>query len=137
MDVAFDAISLDNFKRSYETLKPGGKLVTYGLYSATLSGEAGGMGSLVREFLGFQWQLLLWDWFPDDKKTVSFYSITDMRNEHPQWFREDLSSLFTMAVNGEISPNIWKIMPLSEAAAAHRFIEDRAVEGKIVLRVAP
>ena len=137
VDFAFDAIGLDNFKRSYETLKPDGELVLYGLYKATLSGEAGGMGSLIFEFLRFQLQLLLWDWFPDEQKTADFYSITDMRTQHPDWFRDDLTSLFDMAVAGEITPQIWKLMPLSEAAAAHRLIEERAVKGKIVLRVAP
>ena len=135
VDVAFDAIGLDNFKRSYETLKPGGELIIYGLYTATLQGEAGGTGSLVREFLGFKWQQLLWNWFPSDDKTAEFYSITDMRNEHPDWFRDDLSTLFDLAVTGEITPQIWKVMPLSEAATAHRYIEDRAVKGKIVLRI--
>jgi NADPH2:quinone reductase len=135
VDVAFDAIGLDNFKRSYETLKPGGELVIYGLYTATLQGEAGGTGSLVREFLGFKWQQLLWNWFPSDDKSAAFYSITDMRDEHPDWFHADLSTLFDLAVAGEITPQIWQVMPLSEAAAAHHHIEDRAVKGKIVLRV--
>ena len=135
VDVVFDAIGLDNFKRSYETLKPGGALVVYGLYTATLQGEAGGMGSVVREFLGFKWQELLWNWFPTANKTAGFYSITDMRSEHPDWFQDDLSTLFDLAVAGEITPQIWKVMPLSEAATAHRHIEDRAVKGKIVLRI--
>ena len=136
VDFVFDAISLDNFKRSYETLKPDGELVLYGLYTATLSGEAGSMSSVIWEFLNFQLQLLLWDWFPDEQKVANFYSITDMRSQHPDWFREDLGKIFEMAVAGEITPEIWKVMPLSEAAAAHRFIEERAVKGKIVFRVA-
>ena len=137
VDFTFDAISVDNFKRSYETLKPDGELILYGLYSATLSGQAGSMVSLIYEFIRFQLQLLLWDWFPDQQKTAVFYSITELRSQHPDWFREDLSKLFDMAVTGEIAPRIWKVMPLSEATAAHRFIEERAVKGKIVLRVAP
>ena len=135
VDFAFDAISLDNFQRSYETLKPEGELILYGLYTATLNGEAGGMGSLIWEFLRFQLQLKLWDWFPDEHKAASFYSITDMRSLQPDWFHEDLSTLFEMAAAGDITPSIWKVMPLSKAAAAHRFIEARAVKGKIVLRV--
>jgi NADPH:quinone reductase-like Zn-dependent oxidoreductase len=137
VDFAFDAISVDNFKQSYDTLKPGGGLVLYGLYTATLSGEAGGIGSLVFEFLRFQWQLLLWNWFPDEQKTASFYSITEFRSQHPNWFREDLTSLFNMAAAGEITPEIWKVMPLSEASQAHHFLEERATKGKIVLRVSP
>jgi NADPH:quinone reductase-like Zn-dependent oxidoreductase len=135
VDIVFDAIGLDNFKRSYETLKPDGELIIYGLYTATLQGEAGSTASLVGEFLGFKWQQLLWNWFPTDSKTAVFYSITDMRNEHPDWFRDDLATLFDLAVAGKITPQIWKVMPLSEAATAHRYIEGRAVKGKIVLRI--
>jgi len=135
VDAAFDAISLDNFKRSYQTLNSNGQLILYGLYTATLTGEAGGTSGLIGEFLGMKWQQFLWDWFPDDSKTTGFYSITDMRQEHPEWFRQDLATLFDLAVTGQIAPNIWKTMPLAEAAAAHRYIEDRAVKGKIVLRV--
>lgn len=135
VDAAFDAISLDNFKRSYQTLGPSGELVLYGLYTATLTGEVGSMSSIIVEFLGMKWQQLLWDWFPDDNKSTGFYSITDMRTEHPQWFREDLSALFQLANTGQITPNIWKTLPLAEAAAAHRYIEARAVKGKIVLRI--
>ena len=135
VDAAFDAISLDNFKRSYQTLNSSGQLVLYGLYTATLTGEAGGTSGLIGEFLGMKWQQFLWDWFPEDSKTSGFYSITDMRKEHPDWFRQDLATLFELAVTGQIAPNIWKTMPLAEAAAAHRYIEDRAVKGKIVLRV--
>jgi len=135
VDVAFDAISLDNFKRSYTTLSSNGELVLYGLYTATLTGEAGSMGGIITEFLGMTWQQWVWDWFPDENKSSQFYSITEMRSEHPDWFREDLVTLFDLAASGKIAPNIWKVMPLADAAAAHRYIEKRAVEGKIVLRV--
>ena len=135
VDAAFDAIGLDNFKRSYETLNSSGQLVLYGLYTATLVGEAGGTSSLIGEFLSMKWQQYMWQWFPDDDKASEFYSITDTRKDHPDWFRQDLESLFELAVTGQITPNIWKTMPLAEAAQAHRYIEDRSVKGKIVLRV--
>ena len=135
VDAVFDAISLDNFKRSYQALNPKGKLVLYGLYTATLTGEAGSMSGIMGEFLGMKWQQLLWNWLPDDEKSAIFYSITDMRSDHPDWFKEDLSTLFELANTGQITPNIWKTLPLVEAATAHRYIEDRSVKGKIVLRV--
>lgn len=135
VDAAFDAIGLDNFKRSYEALNASGELVLYGFYTATLAGEAGSMSSLIGEFLGMKWQQLLWNWFPDDNKTTEFYSIEDTRTAHPDWFREDLTTLFELADSGQITPNIWKTLPLGDAAVAHRYIEEHAVKGKIVLRV--
>ncbi|MFT5483417.1 MAG: NADPH:quinone reductase-like Zn-dependent oxidoreductase [Halieaceae bacterium] len=48
----------------------------------------------------------------------------------------DLSELFQMLADGKIKPQIWKILPLTEAAQAHRYIEAGEVRGKIVLRIA-
>ncbi|MCX2982747.1 oxidoreductase [Halieaceae bacterium IMCC14734] len=134
VDAAFDAISVDNFQRSYETLAPGGRLVTYGFYLASRDGDS--MLTTAAEFLHWRWQQLLWQWFPEDQKSVEFYSITDVRKQHPDWFKDDLGSLFEMLIEGNIKPEIWAVKPLSEAASAHRDIESGAVRGKIVLRVA-
>jgi len=133
VDVVFDAVGVDNFQRSYEVLKPDGQLVLYGLYLATLNSS--GL-ELAWEFLRWQGQQLWWDWFPDQQRRVSFYSIADMRTEHPDWFRSDLASLFELLAEGNIQPQIWRTLPLKEAAQAHQMIESGQVEGKIVLRVA-
>ena len=135
VDAAFDAISLDNFKRSYQALTDTGILVTYGLYRSSLESEAGSMWAVAREFVGFQWQKLLWRWFGSADRNVEFYSITQMRDTHPDWFREDLGQLFRLLADDEIDPQVWRVMPLQEAAEAHRLIEDGDVSGKIVLQV--
>ena len=133
VDAAFDAISVDNFQRSYATLAPDGRLVTYGFYLASRDGDS--MLTTAAEFLRWSWQKLLWQWFPDAQKSVEFYSIADVREQHPDWFIEDLNSLFELLLEGNIKPEIWAVKPLSEAASAHRDIESGAVRGKIVLRV--
>ena len=136
VDAAFDAIGLDNFRRSYQALGDGGSLITYGLYRATLDAEPEKLWHVASEFFAFQWQKMMWRWFGSANKTVSFYSITDVREKHPDWFREDLASLFQLLAEGRISPRVWKVLPLSEAAQAHRMIEEGEVEGKIVLTTA-
>ena len=133
VDAAFDAISLDNFKRSYEALGDNGALVTYGLYSASLAAGAGNIWSVASEFLAFQWQQFLWDWFPSEERSVTFYSITAMRAAHPDWFREDLSELMSLLADRKVSPRIWQVLPLSRASEAHELIESGVVEGKVVL----
>ena len=135
VDAAFDAIGVANFKRSYKTLNNNGDLVVYGLYQSSLSGPAGKPTALLGELAKWFWQQWLWKWFPEGEKTTAFYLITGMREEHPDWFREDLATLFELARSGKISPQVWKTMPLADAASAHRLIEERAVKGKIVLRV--
>lgn len=132
VDVVFDAIGVDNFQRSYSVLKPNGLLVEYGLYQAALAESS---LDLVSEFVGWQWRELMWSWFPEQDRRTTFYSIADMRSEQPQWFKDDLASLFDLLIEGSIKPRIWKTMPLEQAAQAHRYIEAGKVEGKIVLRV--
>ncbi len=136
VDVVFDAVSIDNFQRSFSTLKPGGKLITYGFYSQSLSSEAGDSFQMVKEFLKWKWLQLRWKWFSSEGRSADFYSITDLRKSHPDWFREDLEALFQLLANKEISPEIWKTFPLSEAVQAHQLLEQGKVRGKIVLRVA-
>ncbi len=133
VDAAFDAISLDNFRRSYKVINDQGKLVTYGLYNASMSSTAGDSWGIISEFLSFQWQKLMWTWFGDAEKAVSFYSITSMRSDHPDWFAQDLAALFDLLKEGELKPAVWRRMPLEDAANAHKLIESRAVQGKIVL----
>ncbi|MEP4485451.1 MAG: medium chain dehydrogenase/reductase family protein [Halioglobus sp.] len=137
VDAAFDAISLDNFRRSYQVLDDQGKLITYGLYNASMSSAAGKSWGIISEFLSFQWQKLMWSWFGDADKSVSFYSITGMRNEHPDWFEQDLTALFDLLKQGKLKAAIWRRMPLQDATQAHTLIETRAVRGKIVLMTSP
>ena len=92
---------------------------------------------LALEFLAWQWQQLMWEWFPEQERRFAFYSIADMRTAEPGWFRDDLASLFELLAEGNIRPRIWKVLPLEQAAQAHRHIEAGEVIGKIVLRIGP
>lgn len=136
VDVVFDAVGIDNFQRSYATLKPGGKLITYGFYSRSLDSQAGDSFQMMKEFLKWKWLQLRWNWFPDANRSAAFYSITDLRSSHPDWYKEDLTKLFQLLSNKDIEPNIWKVMPLAEAVQAHQLLEEGKVRGKIVLKIA-
>lgn len=124
VDAAFDAFGGDYFKRSFKSLKKGGALVAYGFYDNSM----GKGGNVPIEFI----RLKLWNILPNGRK-CTFYSITDMRNKRPDWFREDLATLFGLLAQGEIKPVIEKRMRLEEVAHAHELIEQAAVKGRIVL----
>lgn len=126
VDVAFDAIGGDNFKRSFDSLKKGGTLVAYGFYNNAM----GKGGSVPLEFA----KVSLWNLLPNGR-SATFYSIGGMRKKHPNWFSEDLTTLFDLLAEGAIKPVIAERMGLEDAARAHELIEQAAVPGRIVLMV--
>ena len=87
VDAVFDPLGGDSLARSLHALKPGGMLVAFGFQNEVL----GRGGSIPMDFV----KLKLWDWLPNGHATA-FYSIGAMRRKHPDWFREDLATLFEM-----------------------------------------
>jgi len=125
-DAAFDAVSGENFKRSFSSLKKGGILVPYGFYNQAM----GRGGNVALDFI----KVAIWDKLPNGKRT-SFYSIADLRKKNPDWFNNDLIALFTLLKDGKIKPSIEQRMPLEDARKAHELIEKAAVKGRIVLEL--
>lgn len=128
VDAAFDPIGGDNFKRSFKSLRPGGVLVAYGFYNATM----GRGGNILLDFVKLQ----LWNILPNSRSTT-FYSIGALREKQPDWFSADLAALFDLLAQGKIKPVIAQRMGLAEAARAHELVEQAAVKGKIVMTCSP
>ncbi|MBI9045598.1 MAG: zinc-binding dehydrogenase [Anaerolineaceae bacterium] len=126
VDAAFDAIGGENFKRSFKSLKKGGKLTAYGFYNQAM----GKGGNVPVEFL----TISLWNILPNGRK-AAFYSIGNLRKKKPEWFKEDLTILFNLLAEGKLKPAIEKRLRLEDAAKAHALIEQAAVNGRIVLIV--
>ncbi len=126
VDAVFDAIGGKNFKKSFKTLKSGGKLIAYGFYNAVM----GKGGNIPLEFM----KLMLWNLLPSGKKT-SFYSIGAVRKKHPEWYKEDLTVLLDMLERGEIKPQIDRKIPLSAIKEAHELIESGNLQGKIIIEM--
>lgn len=127
IDAVFDPIGGDNLRRSFSVLGRNGRLVSYGFYNSVL----GKGGNIPLDFL----RLKLWDLIPNHR-SASFYSIGATRKKHPDWFSEDLTILFQMLKDGQISPIIDKRLSMDEAAKAYQIIENAKVNGKLILEVA-
>ncbi len=123
----FDAVGLDNFRRSFKCLKPGGKLVAYGFLENVL-----GKGHRLDALQGFL-TVKLWHLLPNKKKAY-FYSIGGFRKKSPDLFKQDLTILFHLSKAGKIKPLIDSVIPMSGVAGAHRRIEAGDVKGKIVVK---
>jgi NADPH:quinone reductase-like Zn-dependent oxidoreductase len=124
VDCVLDPIGGTQWWTSYGCLRRGGTLVCYGAQVMMKSGKmAAGLGFAL---VGLMMIL------PDGKK-VSWFNAKTFRNEHVEWFREDLSKLFELLGARSIVPVIAAKFPLREAARANEMLEKAQVSGKIVL----
>ena len=125
-DAVFDGIGEQGFSRAWRAVGPRGHLSTFGISSAI-------QGNIPFARVGL-WFAKLWVWnhFAGDRST-SFYSITTMRRKHPEWFRDDLAELLTLAQRGAIRPRVAERIAFDHVAQAHQRLERGGCEGKIVL----
>lgn len=124
IDIAFDGLGWQSFKRSLRVIKPGGLLVAYGFSEAVRKGKT----AVILDFIRFKLSSIL----PSSRRKT-FYSITALRDQNPDWFAHDLKKLLELLSSSRIKPSIWKRMPLSEAKKAHELIEQSKPIGKIIL----
>ncbi|MFH1143363.1 MAG: medium chain dehydrogenase/reductase family protein [Candidatus Eisenbacteria bacterium] len=124
----FDPVGGRNVQRSYTCLARGGRLVSYGVTGMTRRGRVRGYLAGAATFV----RLGLLAALPDGKRAL-FYSILSYKRKHPDWFRDDLTRLCDLLTHRAIEPIVAARLPLTEAAHAHRMLEDGEVIGKVVL----
>jgi NADPH:quinone reductase-like Zn-dependent oxidoreductase len=124
VDAVFDPVGGMNWWRSQGLVRRGGSLVCYGVSAAVSGGKIIGAASFVL--------LEILKLIPDGRQ-CGWYNITNLRNEHPDWFRADLMALFDLLAQGKIRPVIGARLPLREAARANELLESAKFSGKIVL----
>jgi len=125
-DAVFDGIGEQGFARAWRAVGARAHLSTFGI-SAAIQGDI----PFVRVGLWFA-KLWAWNHFAGGRST-SFYSITTMRRQHPDWFRADLAELLKLAREGAIRPRVRDRIGFDGIAEAHRRLERGGCEGKIVL----
>ena len=59
--------------------------------------------------------------------------ISTFKQKNHDWYLEDLETLLNLLAEKKIQPVIYTIMNLSEAKEAHNLLDNRAVNGKIVI----
>lgn len=125
-DAVFDGIAEQGFSRAWRAVGPRGHLSAFGVSHAIQRDI-----SILR--VGF-WFAKLWWWNTFSmKRSTSFYSITSLRKNQPDWFVTDLDHLLGLLARGDIKPRIADRIGLDAVAEAHARIERGGLDGKIVL----
>jgi NADPH:quinone reductase-like Zn-dependent oxidoreductase len=136
VDVVFDPLAGVHLWQSREALRPGGRVVGYGL---TTSLRGGGLASdrpgRRQRFRGTALfaMYVAGGWILPGRKRVVPYSIQWLKRVRPAVFRQDLIALFDLLQQQKIKPLVAQRFPLAEARRAHELLEKGGVIGKFVL----
>jgi NADPH2:quinone reductase len=136
VDVVFDPMGGPHLWQSRKALRPGGKVVGYGLITSIRGkGLESGRPGRRQRFRGTAvfGLYIAGGWLLPGRKRVHPYSIQTLRRLKPSWFRQDLTALFDLLREKKIVPLIARRFPLAEARQAQELLEKGGVTGKIVL----
>ncbi len=136
VDAVFDGIGGPHIWRSRRALRPGGKVVAYGLTASLSGGRSASSGSSrrhrfreIRIFIPY----LAGGWILPGRRRVVLYSIQWLKRLRPAWFRQDMTTLFDLLRQRKIEPLIAQRFSFDEARRAHELLGKGGVAGKFVL----
>lgn len=132
IELAFDAVGGDYFKRSQRCLGPGGRLVVYGFSAAVGPDGKRSLWRIAKALL----QTRLYHPLPliDQNLAVIGVHLGRMQGREAL-MKKEMDEILRMYQAGEVKPVIGKSFPLEQAADAHRFIHARLNIGKVLLTV--
>ena len=129
MDVVLDPHGGRSFAQSYQLLAPLGRLIMFGV-SRLSSG-------MRRNVFTTLWHVIRMPWFHplrllNDNKAVLGVNLGHLW-EQERLLRHAMDELFQLYSQGHIAPVVAQTFPLTEAAAAHRYLQERRNIGKVLL----
>jgi NADPH2:quinone reductase len=136
VDVVFDPIGGAHLWHSRKALRPGGRVVGYGLISSIRGeGLVSGRPGRRQRFRGTALfgLYIAGSWILPGRKRIVPYSIQTLKRLKPELFRQDLIALLDLLHQRKIEPLIAQRIPLAEARRAQELLGQGGVVGKIVL----
>jgi len=134
IDVAFDAQGPTSFRKDYRLLRPGGRLIMYGLSEASPEGGRSIpklIGSLLRMPLATMpwWKSL--QMMGENKGVFGLNMLSWWDAEHD--IDRIIGPMLEEIESGGLEPVVAESFPFERAGEAHRFIGERRNIGKVVL----
>jgi NADPH:quinone reductase-like Zn-dependent oxidoreductase len=129
-DVIMDALGGASFKRSYDLLAPGGRLIAYGA-SSVMSGEKRNLLKAAPQAMRMLRGFNLIDQMQESKAVIGLNMLTlwKARGTLAPW----IEPLRERMEDGTVKPVIAEAFPFDRAPDAHRMIGERRNVGKVVL----
>jgi NADPH:quinone reductase-like Zn-dependent oxidoreductase len=130
-DLVLDAVGGDSWAMGLRLLRPGGRLVCFGM-SSNADGDSRSLLTVVRNLWAVPWLATNPLSLINENKGVLGVNMGHMWDEHVRmtgWLRH----LCEMWAAGTFRPVVHEAVPFDRAADAHRIIHDRKNLGKVVL----
>lgn len=121
VDAVLQCAGAPTMSAAFGVLAPFGRMVVYGF----ASGEQGALSAADQHRLFYE---------PVLNQTVSGFNIGLWFGMRPDLAVPLLAELIGLVASGHVAPRIGAVLPLSDAAQAHRLLERRGVVGKIILK---
>ncbi|WP_205873085.1 zinc-binding dehydrogenase [Mycobacterium camsae] len=129
-DMVLDALGGTSLRRSYHLLRPGGRLVGYGI-SNMQEGEKRSLRKAAPHALAMLRGFNLIDQLSDSKTVIglNMLKLWDDRGSLEPW----ITPLSKALHDGTVAPVVHAAVPFAEAPEAHRILAARENIGKVVL----
>lgn len=129
-DLILDALGGTSLRRSYRLLRPGGRLVGYGV-SSLQEGEKRSLRRAAPQVLSMLRGFNLMDQLSDSKAVIglNMLRLWDDRGTLEPW----IAPLTQALHDGIVAPIVHAAVPFDDAASAHRILAARENIGKVVL----
>ncbi len=127
VDLVCDPVGGSHLWRSFRALNNKGRLIAYGEMAITGPKKPKKFEKTLHHYLPN-----LLNRVPGDR-IVQWYEVFLEYEAHPDWYQEDMATLFGLLSEQKLNPIITERIPLAEAMRAHELLEASAICGKLVL----
>ncbi len=126
IDVAFDSLGGDNFRKSYNLLQKGGRIVGYGASSFTDAKNIINKGIMAAKFgIYHPAQLMM------ESRSIIGVNMLRIADYKPDTLKYCMDSVINLLKEGKIKPEVGKMYKASDIYKAHHDLENRKTIGKI------
>jgi NADPH:quinone reductase-like Zn-dependent oxidoreductase len=135
LDVIMDALGPTSFRKDYRVLRPGGRLIMYGLSEVQSGSGKRDIRAAVRSLARMPLATMPW-WkslaIMNENKGVFGLNMLHWWDQEGS-FQRVIEPLLDGLSKGELEPVVAEAFPFERAPDAHRFIEERRNVGKVIL----
>ena len=130
VDVAFDSVGGKTFRKSFNSLNKGGRIVGYG------AAENLGGGLQIWDTLKMVFNFGIYHpvQFLMNSRGMIGVNMLRIAGNHPDWLKICLESVVDLVKKGEIKPTVGGVFSADKLADAHRFVESRKSMGKVIVK---